>query len=99
MVEALDVGADDYVTKPFGIDELLARLRAVVRRAASADQPTVEAGLLTALATRPGRLVPQWHCSRRSGDRSTRRRTTTYGLHGHASAEAGVRTRPGPATS
>jgi two-component system KDP operon response regulator KdpE len=31
-VEALDVGADDYVTKPFGKDELLARIRAVVRR-------------------------------------------------------------------
>ena len=31
-VEALDVGADDYVTKPFGMDELLARVRAAVRR-------------------------------------------------------------------
>ena len=31
-VEALDAGADDYVTKPFGMDELLARLRAMVRR-------------------------------------------------------------------
>ena len=31
-VEALDVGADDYVTKPFGIDELLARVRAALRR-------------------------------------------------------------------
>ncbi|HKQ75344.1 MAG TPA: response regulator transcription factor [Blastocatellia bacterium] len=38
-VEALDAGADDYVTKPFGIDELLARVRAVLRRApATADQ-------------------------------------------------------------
>ncbi|WP_410580098.1 response regulator [Amycolatopsis sp. lyj-108] len=34
-VEALDAGADDYVTKPFGMDELLARLRAAVRRSAS----------------------------------------------------------------
>ncbi|MGM1063767.1 response regulator [Saccharothrix sp. Mg75] len=33
-VEALDAGADDYVTKPFGMDELLARLRAAVRRGA-----------------------------------------------------------------
>src|SRR5947208_7668611 len=33
-VEALDSGADDYVTKPFGIDELLARVRAALRRAA-----------------------------------------------------------------
>ncbi|CAM5373644.1 Protein-glutamate methylesterase/protein-glutamine glutaminase [Streptomyces griseomycini] len=32
-VQALDAGADDYVTKPFGMDELLARLRAAVRRA------------------------------------------------------------------
>ena len=34
-VEALDVGADDYVTKPFGMDELLARVRAALRRAAT----------------------------------------------------------------
>ena len=43
-VEALDVGADDYVTKPFGIDELLARLRAAVRRSGPADPPVVESG-------------------------------------------------------
>ena len=42
-VAALDAGADDYVTKPFGMDELLARLRAAVRRASPApDQPVVE---------------------------------------------------------
>ena len=35
-VAALDAGADDYVTKPFGMDELLARLRAALRRAAPA---------------------------------------------------------------
>ena len=41
-VAALDAGADDYVTKPFGMDELLARLRAAVRRGASADDaPTI----------------------------------------------------------
>ena len=33
-VEALDAGADDYITKPFGLDELLARLRAILRRTA-----------------------------------------------------------------
>jgi two-component system KDP operon response regulator KdpE len=38
-VDALDAGADDYVTKPFGIDELLARIRATLRRApAAADE-------------------------------------------------------------
>ena len=42
-VAALDAGADDYVTKPFGIDELLARLRAALRRAAPAEElPVVE---------------------------------------------------------
>jgi two-component system, OmpR family, KDP operon response regulator KdpE len=42
-VEALDAGADDYVTKPFGMDELLARLRAALRRGdAGEDAPLVE---------------------------------------------------------
>jgi two-component system KDP operon response regulator KdpE len=36
-IQALDAGADDYVTKPFGMGELLARLRAALRRAASED--------------------------------------------------------------
>lgn len=40
-VEALDVGADDYVTKPFAIDELLARIRALSRRTSSSDQEPV----------------------------------------------------------
>lgn len=47
-VEALDIGADDYVTKPFSIDELLARIRALTRRIpASDDEPTVIFGDVT----------------------------------------------------
>lgn len=40
-IAALDAGADDYVTKPFAIGELLARLRAALRRAGPATEPTV----------------------------------------------------------
>ena len=41
-VEALDAGADDYVTKPFNINELLARVRAGLRRVAAREQPEAE---------------------------------------------------------
>ena len=43
-VEALDAGADDYVTKPFGIQELLARVRAHLRRAPERGTAAIEAG-------------------------------------------------------
>jgi two-component system KDP operon response regulator KdpE len=43
-IEALDAGADDYVTKPFSVDELLARLRAVLRRSAASSDPVLEIG-------------------------------------------------------
>jgi two-component system, OmpR family, KDP operon response regulator KdpE len=47
-VEALDAGADDYVTKPFGIEELLARMRAVARRSGEdGDQPRFRLGDFT----------------------------------------------------
>jgi two-component system KDP operon response regulator KdpE len=54
-VDALDAGADDYITKPFGIDELLARIRAVTRRVQPAEEtvPLVTIGGHTIdLATR-----------------------------------------------
>ena len=62
-VEALDAGADDYVTKPFGLDELLARLRAVERRSAhAAPGGVIDAGDLlidlgAATVTRQGERV------------------------------------------
>jgi two-component system, OmpR family, KDP operon response regulator KdpE len=40
-VRALDAGADDYVTKPFGPDELIARLNAALRRAGTAEEPSL----------------------------------------------------------
>jgi two-component system KDP operon response regulator KdpE len=70
-VAALDAGADDYVTKPFGMDELLARLRAAVRRAAPAaetalvETPAFSVDLAAKKVHRDGadvRLTPtEWH--------------------------------------
>jgi two-component system KDP operon response regulator KdpE len=71
-VEALDAGADDYVAKPFGMAELLARVRAALRRGAPAEeQPVVETGhfrvdlgrkQVTDLAGEAIRLTPtEWH--------------------------------------
>lgn len=61
-IAALDAGADDYVTKPFAIGELLARLRAVLRRAGSPEQPVVALGpiridLVKSSVTVDGELV------------------------------------------
>jgi two-component system KDP operon response regulator KdpE len=71
-VAALDAGADDYVVKPFGMDELLARLRAAIRRgSATPAQPLVttddftvdlSAGRVTAPDGTDIRLTPtEWH--------------------------------------
>ncbi len=74
-VDALDAGADDYLTKPFGVDELMARMRAVSRRATPSDaQPIVTFGQTTVdltdrrVTVRDGdrpvdvRLTPtEWH--------------------------------------
>jgi two-component system, OmpR family, KDP operon response regulator KdpE len=65
-VAALDAGADDYVQKPVGIDELLARLRAVLRRTTPTGEPVVELGDLVvdlekrsvAMAGDPVHLTP-----------------------------------------
>lgn len=65
-VAALDAGADDYIQKPFGIEELLARLRAVLRRAGPSGGPVLEVGELVvdldkrsvAVGGRPVSLTP-----------------------------------------
>ena len=48
-VVGLEVGADDYVTKPYGLHELVARIRAVLRRAANDEEPSDQTGELLAV--------------------------------------------------
>jgi DNA-binding response OmpR family regulator len=60
-VRGLDSGADDYLVKPFALHELLARLRALLRREASSKSPLLEVGDL--------RLDPATHAVERAGRR------------------------------
>ncbi|MGA7859385.1 MAG: response regulator transcription factor [Terracidiphilus sp.] len=89
-VEALDAGADDYVTKPFGIQELLARVRAHIRRAPERTTAAIETGdfvvdetahTITVLG-RPVRMTPKEfellvHLARHAGKVMTHRALLT----------------------
>jgi two-component system, OmpR family, KDP operon response regulator KdpE len=79
-VEALDAGADDYITKPFGVEELLARMRAAVRRTGAAeDLPRIRLGdLLIDLAAK----------------RVTRREAVPAGARGAAAEPDDIRLTP-----
>jgi two-component system KDP operon response regulator KdpE len=89
-VEALDAGADDYVTKPFGIQELLARVRAHLRRAPERTEAALEVGDFVIDATahsitvqgKPIHLTPKEfellvHLARHSGKVMTHRALLT----------------------
>ncbi len=103
-VEALDSGADDYVTKPFGIDELLARVRATLRRAGGeADVASFDAGDFrvdiearscssTWRATRTA-SSDTGRCSRRSGEKRRRSSRSTFGCSWGSCARSSSPTR------
>ena len=80
-VEALDAGADDYVTKPFGMDELLARMRAAVRRTPAAEAPP---------RVQLGALVIDLAAKRVTGDGSGAGRARSAGAGGAEAEAAGA---------
>jgi two-component system KDP operon response regulator KdpE len=82
-VAALDMGADDYLTKPFGIEELLARVRVSLRhsgRASEAQSKVVKAGPLT--------IDLVWHLVKR-GDEEVKLTATEYKLLAYLAANHG----------
>ena len=82
-VKALDLGADDYLTKPFGADELLARLRVALRhasRAATPPEPVVRAGIVNIDLAR--------HIVKR-GEEEVRLTATEYKLLAYFATNAG----------
>jgi two-component system KDP operon response regulator KdpE len=82
-VRALDLGADDYLAKPFGADELLARIRAVMRRASpgAVASPAVRAGAV---------VVDLARRSVRKGGVEVRLSPTEYGLLSQLARRAGT---------